>query len=185
MEPRNVVEHGLRRAIVSVAVIAATLLEIIDTTIVNVALPNIQGNFGVPIDQGAWIVTGYIIANVIVIPITPWLAARFGRRQYFFASIIIFTIAFADVRPRSELWIARLLAHHPGPGRRRFDLDVASNFARHLHAQRAGASAGHLRDGRDRRTGAWARCSAAGSPTISPGAGRSSSICRSASRQRR
>jgi MFS transporter, DHA2 family, multidrug resistance protein len=88
-----VVEHGLRRIIVSVAVIAATLLEIIDTTIVNVALPNIQGNFGVAVDQGAWIVTGYIIANVIVIPITPWLAARFGRRQYFVASIIIFTIA--------------------------------------------------------------------------------------------
>ncbi len=88
-----VVEHGLRRVIVSVAVIAATLLEIIDTTIVNVALPNIQGNFGVAVDQGAWIVTGYIIANVIVIPITPWLAARFGRRQYFFASIVIFTIA--------------------------------------------------------------------------------------------
>jgi MFS transporter, DHA2 family, multidrug resistance protein len=92
-EPRNVVEYGARRAIVSLAVIAATLLEIIDTTIVNVALPNIQGNFGVPVDQGAWIVTGYIIANVVVIPITPWLAARFGRRQYFFASIVIFTIA--------------------------------------------------------------------------------------------
>ena len=89
----SVVETGLRRVIVSVAVIAATLLEIIDTTIVNVALPNIQGNFGVAVDQGAWIVTGYIIANVIVIPITPWLAARFGRRQYFFASIVIFTIA--------------------------------------------------------------------------------------------
>ncbi|HZY98157.1 MAG TPA: DHA2 family efflux MFS transporter permease subunit [Candidatus Baltobacteraceae bacterium] len=90
---RSVAETGLRRVIVSVAVIAATLLEIIDTTIVNVALPNIQGNFGVAVDQGAWIVTGYIIANVIVIPITPWLAARFGRRQYFFASIVIFTIA--------------------------------------------------------------------------------------------
>jgi MFS transporter, DHA2 family, multidrug resistance protein len=88
-----VVERGLRRVIVSVAVIAATLLEIIDTTIVNVALPNIQGNFGVAVDEGAWIVTGYIIANVVVIPITPWLAARFGRRQYFFASIVIFTIA--------------------------------------------------------------------------------------------
>src|SRR6185437_14770018 len=93
MQQSVVVEHGLRRAIVSVAVIAATLLEIIDTTIVNVALPNIQGNFGVAIDLSAWIVTGYIIANVVVIPITPWLAARFGRRQYFFASIVIFTIA--------------------------------------------------------------------------------------------
>jgi MFS transporter, DHA2 family, multidrug resistance protein len=93
MEQSVVVEHGLRRGIVSVAVIAATLLEIIDTTIVNVSLPNIQGNFGVAVDEGAWIVTGYIIANVVVIPITPWLAARFGRRQYFFASIVIFTIA--------------------------------------------------------------------------------------------
>ena len=93
MQQSVVVEHGLRRAIVSVAVIAATLLEVIDTTIVNVALPNIQGNFGVAIDLSAWIVTGYIIANVVVIPITPWLAARFGRRQYFFASIVIFTIA--------------------------------------------------------------------------------------------
>ncbi|MBV8149032.1 MAG: DHA2 family efflux MFS transporter permease subunit [Candidatus Eremiobacteraeota bacterium] len=93
MQQSVVVEHGLRRVIVSVAVIAATLLEIIDTTIVNVALPNIQGNFGVAIDQGAWIVTGYIIANVVVIPITPWLALRFGRRQYFFASIVIFTAA--------------------------------------------------------------------------------------------
>src|SRR5215469_2584676 len=89
----SVVETGLRRALVSIAVITATLLEIVDTTIVNVALPNIQGNFGVAVDQGAWIVTGYIIANVVVIPLTPWLAARFGRKQYFFASILLFTFA--------------------------------------------------------------------------------------------
>ena len=110
-----VVEHGLRRVIVSVAVIAATLLEIIDTTIVNVALPNIQGNFGVAVDQGAWIVTGYIIANVIVIPITPWLAARFGRRQYFFASIVIFTIASLMCGLAPTLRLARLLAHRARP----------------------------------------------------------------------
>lgn len=89
----NVIEYGWRRAIVTLAVIAATLLEIVDTTIVNVALPNIQGNFGVTVDQAAWVVTGYIIANVIVIPITPWLQARFGRRAYYMASIGIFTFA--------------------------------------------------------------------------------------------
>ncbi|MGA8533696.1 MAG: DHA2 family efflux MFS transporter permease subunit [Candidatus Tumulicola sp.] len=93
MQQSGVVEYGLRRAIISAAVIAATLLEILDITIVNVSLPNIQGNFGVGIDLSAWIVTGYIIANVVIIPITPWLAARFGRRQYFFASIVIFTVA--------------------------------------------------------------------------------------------
>ncbi|MGA9418742.1 MAG: DHA2 family efflux MFS transporter permease subunit, partial [Candidatus Cybelea sp.] len=88
-----VVEHGWRRAIISVAVITATLLEIIDVTIVNVSLPNIQGNFGVGVDLGAWVVTAYLIANVVVIPLNPWFAARFGRRQYFFGSIVLFTIA--------------------------------------------------------------------------------------------
>jgi len=91
----NVIEYGWRRLVVTLAVIAATLLEIIDTTIVNVALPNIQGNFGVAVDQGAWVVTGYIIANVVIIPITPWLQARFGRRAYYIASILFFTFASA------------------------------------------------------------------------------------------
>ncbi|HET9095845.1 MAG TPA: MFS transporter, partial [Candidatus Baltobacteraceae bacterium] len=89
----SVTEFGWRRALVTLAVITATMLEIIDTTIVNVALPNIQGNFGVSVDQGAWVVTGYIIANVIVIPITPWLSQRFGRRAYYLSSIIIFILA--------------------------------------------------------------------------------------------
>ncbi|MDP9019179.1 MAG: DHA2 family efflux MFS transporter permease subunit, partial [Candidatus Eremiobacteraeota bacterium] len=89
----KVIEYGLRRTLVTIAVITATMLEIVDTTIVNVALPNVQGNFGVAVDQGAWIVTGYIIANVIVIPISPWLQIRFGRRAYYVASIALFTFA--------------------------------------------------------------------------------------------
>ena len=93
IKPRNVIEYGSRRAIVTFAVILATLLEIVDTTIVNVALPTIQGNLGANIEEGSLIVTGYIVANVVVIPLTPWLAERFGRRAYFFASVLIFTIA--------------------------------------------------------------------------------------------
>ncbi len=89
----NVVEYGARRVIVTLAVIVAAMIEIIDTTIVNVALPTIQGNLGADIAQGTWIVTGYIIANVVVIPITPWLQTRFGRRNYFVASIVVFTLA--------------------------------------------------------------------------------------------
>jgi DHA2 family multidrug resistance protein len=91
--PRSVIEYGWRRTLVTLAIVTATLLEIVDVTIVNVALPNIQGNFGASVDQAAWIGTGYIIANVIVIPITPWLQNRFGRRQYYAASILIFTVA--------------------------------------------------------------------------------------------
>ncbi|MDQ2858585.1 MAG: DHA2 family efflux MFS transporter permease subunit [Candidatus Eremiobacteraeota bacterium] len=91
--PRDVIERGWRRTLITLAIVTATLLEIVDVTIVNVALPNIQGNFGASVDQAAWIGTGYIIANVIVIPITPWLQQRFGRRQYYATSIIIFIVA--------------------------------------------------------------------------------------------
>ncbi|HXP94432.1 MAG TPA: DHA2 family efflux MFS transporter permease subunit [Candidatus Binatia bacterium] len=89
----SVVEYGFRRSVVTTAIIIATLLEIVDVTIVNVALPNIQGGFSANVEQAAWIGTGYIIANVIIIPITPWLQTRFGRKQYYFASILLFTVA--------------------------------------------------------------------------------------------
>ena len=102
--PRNVVENGFRRTIVTFAVILATLLEIVDTTIVNVALPTIQGNVGANIEEGSLIVTGYIVANVVVIPMTPWLSERFGRRAYFFSSILIFTIASIMCGLSHSLW---------------------------------------------------------------------------------
>lgn len=102
--PRNVVEYGFRRTIVTFAVILATLLEIVDTTIVNVALPTIQGNVGANIEEGSLIVTGYIVANVVVIPMTPWLSERFGRRAYFFASILIFTLASMMCGLSHSLW---------------------------------------------------------------------------------
>ena len=89
----DVVEYGARRVLVVVAVMLATLLETLDSTIVNVALPTIGGNLGASQDQGTWIVTGYIIAAVIVIPLTPWLQERFGRRAYYVAAVVGFTLA--------------------------------------------------------------------------------------------
>jgi DHA2 family multidrug resistance protein len=100
----DVVEHGAARVFVSLAVILAAMLEIVDTTIVNVALPTVQGNLGASIEEGAFIVTGYVVANVIVIPISPWLQRRFGRRQYFFASIAIFTVASLLCGCSRSLW---------------------------------------------------------------------------------
>ena len=92
VERRNIVEHGLRRWIIVLGVMLAPLMETIDSSIVNVALPTLQGNLGATLDQAAWIVTGYLIANVIVIPLTPWLQTRFGRRQYFLTTVIGFTV---------------------------------------------------------------------------------------------
>jgi MFS transporter, DHA2 family, multidrug resistance protein len=91
----DVVEHGLRRWIIVLGVMLAPLMETIDSSIVNVALPTIQGNLGATLDEAAWVITGYLVANVIVIPLTPWLQTRFGRRQYFTATVIGFTIVSA------------------------------------------------------------------------------------------
>jgi DHA2 family multidrug resistance protein len=101
---RDVTEYGTRRIIIAFAVILAAMLEIIDTTIVNVALPYIQGNVGASQDEGAFIVTSYIVANVIVIPLSPWLQRRFGRRQYFAGSIIVFTAASLMCGFSRSLW---------------------------------------------------------------------------------
>jgi DHA2 family multidrug resistance protein len=89
----SLVEYGARRALVVAGVMLAALLQTVDLTIVNVALPTIQGNLGATVDEATWVLTGYVIANVVVIPMTPWLQLRFGRKNYFLASIAGFTAA--------------------------------------------------------------------------------------------
>ncbi|HTU82178.1 MAG TPA: DHA2 family efflux MFS transporter permease subunit, partial [Candidatus Acidoferrales bacterium] len=91
----ELVEYGTRRWFIVAGVMSATLLQVLDATIVNVALPTIQGNMGANFDEGAWIVTAYIIAAVIVIPLTPWLQQLMGRRQYYVAAIVGFTVTSA------------------------------------------------------------------------------------------
>ncbi|HEY2953703.1 MAG TPA: DHA2 family efflux MFS transporter permease subunit [Candidatus Eisenbacteria bacterium] len=81
------------RYIIAITVTMAAMMELLDTSIVNVAIPHMMGNLGATLDQIAWVATGYIVANVIVLPITGWLSARFGRRRYFAGSIALFTIA--------------------------------------------------------------------------------------------
>src|SRR2546427_256036 len=81
------------RYIIAVTVSLASVLELLDTSIVNVAIPHMMGNLGATLDQIAWVSTGYIVANVIILPITGWLSAFFGRRRYFAGSIAIFVVS--------------------------------------------------------------------------------------------
>ncbi|HVY76145.1 MAG TPA: DHA2 family efflux MFS transporter permease subunit [Puia sp.] len=87
----SLVEYGSRRVIITITAIICTLLEIIDSTIVNVALNDMRGNLGATLTEVAWVITAYAIGNVIIIPMTSWLASQFGRRLYFATSIMIFT----------------------------------------------------------------------------------------------
>jgi MFS transporter, DHA2 family, multidrug resistance protein len=81
------------RYIIAMTVSLASVLELLDTSIVNVAIPHMMGTLGATLDEIAWVSTGYIVANVIILPITGWLSAYFGRQRYFAGSIAIFTIA--------------------------------------------------------------------------------------------
>src|SRR5258705_4367346 len=92
VQAASLVEYGSRRAIITITAILCALLEIVDTTIVNVSLNDMKGNLGATTTEIGWVITAYAIGNVIIVPMTSWLAAQFGRRNYFAASIVIFTI---------------------------------------------------------------------------------------------
>src|SRR5271156_953688 len=87
-------EKGISRAALMIVITAgiASLLEIVDTSIVNVAIPTMMGNLGATLDDIGWVVTGYIISNAIILPISGWLATRFGRRKYYITCILLFIV---------------------------------------------------------------------------------------------
>ncbi len=79
--------------LVAIAVMLGATLEVLDTSIVNVCLPHMQGSFSASVDEVSWVLTSYIVANGIMIPLTGWISARFGRKRYFLASVVVFVIA--------------------------------------------------------------------------------------------
>ena len=81
--------------IVALAVVIPTFMEVLDTTIANVALRHIAGGLSAPVTDGEWVITSYLAANAIVLPISGWLSVRLGRRNYFLFSIAVFTFASA------------------------------------------------------------------------------------------
>lgn len=91
-QQNSLVEYGSRRVIITVTAILCALLEIVDTTIVNVALNDMRGNLSATMTEVGWVITAYAIGNVIVLPMTSWLSQQFGRRNYFAASIMLFTL---------------------------------------------------------------------------------------------
>ncbi|MCF8216373.1 MAG: DHA2 family efflux MFS transporter permease subunit [Chlorobium sp.] len=97
-------ETGARRVIITLTVIVSAMLELIDTTIVNVAITQISGNLGASIEDVAWVVTSYAIANVIVIPLSGFLGNLLGRRTYYIGSILLFTVASLLCGLATDIW---------------------------------------------------------------------------------
>jgi DHA2 family multidrug resistance protein len=102
MEPTF--EVGYRKWIIAVTVIICTLLELIDTTVVNVALSQLMGNLGATLSEVSWVVAAYGIANIIVVPMSGWFSIQFGRRNYFAGSVILFTVASFLCGNSTSIW---------------------------------------------------------------------------------
>jgi MFS transporter, DHA2 family, multidrug resistance protein len=96
----------INRAAILVVITAglASLLEIVDTSIVNVAIPTMMGNLGATLDEIGWVVTGYIISNAIILPISGWLGNRFGRRKYYITCILLFVGTSVACGLAPNLW---------------------------------------------------------------------------------
>src|SRR5712664_2482933 len=79
--------------VIALTVTMATFMEVLDTSIANVALPHIAGNLSASQDQATWVLTSYLVSNAIVLPISGWLATKIGRKRYYNISVGIFTIS--------------------------------------------------------------------------------------------
>lgn len=98
------IEYGFRRFIITITLISCSLLELIDTSIVNVAATQLMGNLGATLSEVSWVVAAYGIANVIVVPMSGWLSLKLGRRNYFGGSVVLFTLASVACGNSTGIW---------------------------------------------------------------------------------
>src|SRR5436853_7389214 len=79
--------------LIALTVTLATFMEVLDTSIANVALPHIAGNLSAGQDESTWVLTSYLVANAIVLPISAWLATRYGRKRFYMTCVVLFGIS--------------------------------------------------------------------------------------------
>jgi MFS transporter, DHA2 family, multidrug resistance protein len=79
--------------LIGITVTLATFMELLDTSIANVALPHIAGGLGTSLDEATWVLTSYLVANAIILPLSAWLSRVFGRRNFYMACVALFTIS--------------------------------------------------------------------------------------------
>jgi DHA2 family multidrug resistance protein len=97
--------HGAPVALITVTVMLGLIMAIIDSTIVNVAISTIGGNLGATVDEVAWVATGYILANVVVMPLNGWLTALLGRKRFYAISLALFTVASFLCGTARSIWV--------------------------------------------------------------------------------
>jgi DHA2 family multidrug resistance protein len=93
--------------LIAIAVMSSTFMEVLDTTVVNVSLPHIAGNLSSTVDEATWTLTSYLVANAIILPMTGWLAGRFGRKRLLLLAVTGFTVSsfFCGLAPSLPILI--------------------------------------------------------------------------------
>src|SRR6266852_4557453 len=107
-----------RRWAITLTVMMVVIMQVLDTSVTNVALPHMQGSLSASIEEMSWVVTSYLAANAIVIPATGWLSARFGRRRFFLICTVLFTVSsfLSGIAPSLEFLVAMRIFQGLGGG---------------------------------------------------------------------
>ena len=107
-----------RRWAITFSVMMVTVMQVLDTSVTNVALPHMQGSLSAGLEEMSWVITSYLAANAIVIPATGWLSARFGRRRFFLICTVIFTTSsfLSGIAPTLEFLVAMRILQGLGGG---------------------------------------------------------------------
>src|ERR1700726_1979339 len=84
---------GVNPWVIAATVMLATFMEVLDTSVANVSLPHIAGNLSASVDESTWVLTSYLVSNAIVLPLTGWFSTLFGRKRFYIACVVMFTIS--------------------------------------------------------------------------------------------
>jgi hypothetical protein len=146
--------------VIAAVVSLAAFMEVLDTNIANVALSYMAGGLAASVDDASWVLTSYLVANAIVLPISGWLSIRFGRKRFYMSCVVIFTVSsfLCGIAPslgRLILFYRRLRAKPRRPQCARDRLrEVRPALSRRRQMERQANHLGEMRQGIDRaRTG--------------------------------
>ncbi|TMK29466.1 MAG: DHA2 family efflux MFS transporter permease subunit [Actinobacteria bacterium] len=107
-----------RRWAITLSVMMVTVMQVLDTSVTNVALPHMQGSLSAGLEEMSWVITSFLAANAIIIPATGWLSNRFGRRKFFLICTVIFTVSsfLSGIAPNLEFLVAMRVLQGLGGG---------------------------------------------------------------------
>ena len=88
--------------VIAGTVMLATFMEVLDTSVANVALPHIAGSLSSSVDEATWVLTPYLVANAVVLPLSGWFSTLFGRKRFYMGCVLLFTVSSGYVRTRPQ-----------------------------------------------------------------------------------